>query len=55
LTLFVAFGMEGLAIELQDIHRFLKLKLHRNVSEELVPPARRRLQFRRWRLRSSTD
>jgi Fic family protein len=50
LTQFVAFGMEGLAIELQGISRFLKIKLHRTLDHEFVPPFRKRLESRRARL-----
>lgn len=39
LTEFVAFGMEGLAIELQGINSFVKVKLHRAVDRELLPPS----------------
>lgn len=33
LTEFVAFGIEGLALELQGINSFIKIKLHRSVQE----------------------
>lgn len=42
LTQFVAFGMEGMALELQGINSFIKMKLHRNVDREASPPARER-------------
>jgi hypothetical protein len=42
--------LEGLAIELRGIDRFLKIKLHRMVDEDLVPPFRKRLESRRSRL-----
>ena len=50
LTDFVAFGLEGLAIELHEIDRFLKIKLHRILDEDLIPPFRKRLESRRSRL-----
>lgn len=50
LTNFVAFGLEGLVIELQGINRFMKIKLHRNLDNEATPPFRRRLESRRSRL-----
>lgn len=49
-TSFVAFGMEGLIAELQDINRFLKIKIHRAVDYEPVSPFRKRLETRRARL-----
>jgi Fic family protein len=39
LTPFVAFGVEGLAIELQDIRAFVKIKLNRTVERKLLTPA----------------
>jgi Fic family protein len=36
LTAFVAFGMEGLITELQGIHSFIKIKLHRNVEKNVL-------------------
>jgi hypothetical protein len=41
LTQFVAFGMEGMAIELQGINSFIKVKLNRNVDRETLLPARK--------------
>jgi Fic family protein len=52
LTAFVAFGMEGFIIELQDIKMFMKIKLRRSLSEELVPTFRKRLEWRRSRIRA---
>ncbi len=37
LTAFVAFGMEGLAIELQGVNSFIKMKLNRIVERDMVP------------------
>jgi cell filamentation protein, protein adenylyltransferase len=39
LTAFVAFGMEGLAIELQGVNNFIKMKLNRIVERDMVPRA----------------
>jgi cell filamentation protein, protein adenylyltransferase len=39
LTAFVAFGMEGLATELQGISNFVKVKLHRAVDREMPEQA----------------
>ncbi|HEY6348443.1 MAG TPA: Fic family protein [Candidatus Angelobacter sp.] len=39
LTPFVAFGMEGLALELYGINSFIKVRLHRTVERELLTPA----------------
>lgn len=49
LTEFVAFGMEGLALELCGINSFIKMKLNRVVDREGLAPARTR------RVRESTD
>lgn len=38
LTEFVAFGMEGLAAELQGINSFIKVRLHRTAERELLTP-----------------
>lgn len=40
LTPFVAFGIEGMAIELQGINSFIKMKLNRSVDRETLAPAR---------------
>jgi hypothetical protein len=37
LTEFVAFGMEGLAIELQGVNSFIKMKLNRIVERDMLP------------------
>jgi hypothetical protein len=37
LTAFVAFGMEGLAIELQGVNNFIKMKLNRIVERDMLP------------------
>jgi cell filamentation protein, protein adenylyltransferase len=51
LTPFVAFGMEGMALELQGINSFIKMKLHRNADRETLAPARnRRRSARRGRV-----
>ncbi|HWX54361.1 MAG TPA: Fic family protein [Verrucomicrobiae bacterium] len=39
LTTFVAFGMEGVALELQGISNFLKMKLDRAVERQMLPRA----------------
>lgn len=39
LTLFVAFGMEGFALELEDMGTFVKMKLTRDVEREILTPA----------------
>jgi hypothetical protein len=49
LTEFVAFGMEGLASELQWINSFIKIKLHRGVTKEVVDSA---VRIRRVQRRS---
>lgn len=51
LTRFVAFGMEGVVLELQDIHSFLKMKLNRAVEREVFAPALRKRQQARLRQR----
>ena len=48
LTQFVAFGLEGLVLELRDIRAFVKLKLNRSVDRQLLTPAlRKRAEARR--------
>lgn len=48
LTAFLAFGMEGLALELRGINSFIKVKLHRNVEREILTPAlREKMEARR--------
>lgn len=42
LTQFVAFGLEGLVLELRDICAFVKLKLNRSVDRQLLTPALRK-------------
>lgn len=42
LTDFVAFGLEGLAVELQGINNFIKVRLERTVEREVLTPALRR-------------
>jgi len=39
LTPFVAFGMEGLALELRGINSFIKVRLHRTDEREILTPA----------------
>lgn len=51
LTRFVAFGLEGLVLELQDLHTFLKMKLDRAVEREAFAPALRKKQRARLRQR----
>ncbi len=41
LTQFVAFGMEGMAMELQGINSFIRMKLNRSVDREMLTPTRR--------------
>lgn len=50
LTRFVAFGLEGIVLELQAIDRFLKIKLQRSPDHDFVPSFRKRLESRRSRL-----
>jgi len=40
LTPFVAFGMEGMTLELQGINSFIKMKLNRNLDRETLEPDR---------------
>jgi len=40
ITEFVAFGLEGLAFELQGINSFLKIKMHRAVKKQPLPESR---------------
>jgi Fic family protein len=47
LTQFVAFGLEGLAMELQGIDTFMKMKLHRTVKMDSVVVERWRKRRRR--------
>ena len=42
LTAFVAFGIEGMVIELQGINSFIKMKLNRSVDKETFAPLRNR-------------
>ena len=42
LTPFVAFGIEGMVIELQGINNFIKMKLNRSVDKETLTPVRKR-------------
>lgn len=42
LTAFVAFGVEGVAMELQGINNFIKMKLNRSVDRETLALARKR-------------
>jgi Fic family protein len=52
LTQFVAFGLEGMVIELRSIRAFVKLKLSRNVERQLLTPAlRKKVEGRCGRLR----
>lgn len=46
LTMFVAFGMEGLTIELQGIRSFVKIKLNRVVDRETLTPALKKMAAR---------
>ena len=41
LTEFVAFGMEGMAMELQGINSFVRMKLNRNVDRETLVTTRK--------------
>jgi len=43
LTRFVAFGLEGLVLELRGIDRFLKVKVNRGVEREILTPALRKM------------
>ena len=48
LTPFMAFGMEGLVVELKSINSFIKMKLDRIVDQEMVTSsARRKMGWRR--------
>jgi Fic family protein len=47
LTPFVAFGIEGMVIELQGINSFIKMKLNRSVDKETLASARKRRRARR--------
>ena len=42
LTPFVAFGMEGMTLELQGINSFIKMKLNRSLDRETSAPARKK-------------
>jgi hypothetical protein len=42
LTPFVAFGMEGMAMELRGINSFVRMKLNRNLDREMPAPTRRK-------------
>jgi hypothetical protein len=42
LTPFVAFGMEGMVLELQGINSFVKMKLNRSVDKASLAPVRKR-------------
>ncbi len=42
LTPFIGFGLEGLAMELQGINSFVKVKLHRTVNTDTQQPVRRK-------------
>jgi Fic family protein len=42
LTEFVAFGMEGLALELRGINNFIKVKVNRIATRDELPPRWRR-------------
>jgi hypothetical protein len=42
LTEFVAFGMEGLALELRGINNFIKVKVNRIATRDEFPPRWRR-------------
>ena len=48
-TEFVAFGLEGLAMELQDIRNFVRIKLNRSVERTFLTPA----LAKRYKLRTS--
>jgi hypothetical protein len=49
ITPFVAFGMEGMVMELRSIDSFIKMKLNRVVYREMVARGRmRRGRFRKW-------
>lgn len=50
LTRFVAFGLDGLIIELQSISSFVRLKLHRSLAHEPTSPFIKRLESRRSRI-----
>ncbi|HXN98061.1 MAG TPA: Fic family protein [Candidatus Acidoferrales bacterium] len=47
LTPFVAFGIEGMVVELQGINSFIKMKLNRSVDKETLASARKRRSARR--------
>ena len=46
-TEFVAFGLEGLAMELHDIRNFVKIKLNRSAERAILTPALRKKQMRK--------
>lgn len=46
LTEFVAFGMEGMAMELQGINSFVRMKLNRNVDRETLVTTRKKRRVR---------
>jgi hypothetical protein len=48
LTSFVAFGMEGMAMELQGINSFVRMKLNRSVDREMSAAGRRKRRRARW-------
>jgi hypothetical protein len=50
LTPFVAFGMEGLVMELRSIDSFIKMKLDRIVNRDMLPPRKRRGRRRHRKL-----
>jgi Fic family protein len=50
LTRFVAFGLEGLTLELQGINSFIKVKLHRMAERTVLTPALREKMDARRRL-----
>lgn len=50
LTRFAAFGLEGLALELQGIRSFVKMKLSRTAEREILTPALRKKKLRRQML-----
>ena len=47
LTPFVAFGIEGMVVELQGINSFIKMKLNRSVDKETLASVRKRRSARR--------
>jgi Fic family protein len=53
LTRFVAFGMEGLALELRGINSFIKMKLNRTAERTILTPALRKRAEARSRLLAS--